>query len=114
MPLFIFGCNMIAQQSPSEVVIAAYKAGNDGRYAETKKYFSSELLDGDYRTIASDSRDAWDRSTRDGTMERIEIIRENIRDTKATVLFVLYFRDGSKKRFDEPLIKEKGLWKFSL
>ncbi len=115
--LLLASCNMIVHQSPSEVIIAAYMAGNEGRYAATKKYFSSEFFNftgGDFRAIASGMRASWERSTKNGTIERIEILSEIIRDTKANVHLVLHFKDGSKKKFSEPLIKEKGSWKITI
>ncbi len=115
--LLFFVFNRIVQKSPSETVIAAYTAGNQGKYAEAKKSFSSEFLNflgGDLRTIAINMSGTWKRNTKNGTMERIEILQEKIQGNRANVYFILYFKDGSKETFNEPLIKEDGVWKITL
>jgi hypothetical protein len=115
--LLVVGYNMIGQKSPSEIVKSAYIAGNNGNYAETKKYFSSEFLTslgGSWRNIAPGNMAAWDKMTKKGTIERFKFIEEKIYGNKANVSFTLLFRDGSQGNINEQLIKENGAWKINL
>ncbi len=115
--LLFVGYNVIVLQSPSEIVRSAYLAGNNGHYAETKKYLSSEFLDslgGSWRNIAPGNMAAWDKMTKKGTIERFKFIEEKIYGNKANVSFTLLFRDGSQGNINEQLIKENGAWKINL
>lgn len=117
VPLLFAGCNLIGQKTPSEIVELAYMAGNNGNYAETKKYFSSAFLNalgGNWRIIASDNKRAWDRMTKKGTIDKMKFIEEEILGKKAVVHFRLFFKDGSQKKLNEYLIKENGAWKINL
>lgn len=117
LTLLFAGCDKQSQQSPSNVVKKAYMLANEGKYQETRKYFSSELLKdmkGEEWTKRGGLKGAWDRFTKDGTIEKIEIKEENIFDDRARVKFKLFFRDGSIIEEDEPLKKEDGVWKISL
>jgi len=103
--------------SPSEVVIAAFMAANQGIYSEAEKYLSSAVINAVKTGWGNDAgglKGIWDRVTRNGTMDRIEILKEEIRGEGATVYFRIHFKDGATKNEDEPLIKENGQWKITL
>jgi hypothetical protein len=115
---FLFtGCEKSVQKSPSEVVKEAYMLANEGEYSETEKYFTSELLEhmkSDEWIERGGLKGAWDRFTKDRTIERIEIQDESISGDSAIVKFRLYFKDGSTKDEDEPLKKEMDAWKITI
>ncbi len=71
-------------KSPSEVVIAAYMAGNKGNYAEAEKYIHSGFLasipEAD-RTQALKKR--WDKLTQDKKIKKIEILGQDIQEEGA-------------------------------
>lgn len=101
-------------KSPGEVVKAAYKAGNAGQYTEAEKFFSSELLiimKDERVVLAGGMKGLWDNQTRGGTIDRIEILREEVRGEGAEVFFRIHFKDGETLVDDEALIKENGKWK---
>ena len=115
--MLINGCNSIGQKSPSEVVIAAYMAANEGKYSEAEKYLSSEVMNamkGGIGALAGGMKGAWDKTTRNGTIEKIEILKEEVRGEGANVFFKIHFKDGKTKDDDEPLIKEDGRWKITI
>lgn len=115
--IFFGGCDSIGQKSPSEVVKAAYMAANEGKYSEAEKYLSSEVITamkGGLGALAGGMKGAWDKTTRNGTIEKIEIIDEGVRGESATVKFRIHFKDGKTKDDDEPLIKENGQWKITI
>jgi hypothetical protein len=108
----------IFSKSPGEVVKAAYMAANAGQYSDAEKYLSFEALNvikGDLGgTRRRDEGCMWDQTTRDGTIDRIEILKEDVRGEGAKVLFRIHFKDGKKEDDDEPLIKENGHWKITI
>lgn len=108
---FWAGC----QKSPSDVVIAAYMAANKGKYSETEKYLpsSSAIMNSVKEGLVSRAvfNAIWDEATRNGTIEKIEILKEEIRGEGAKVSFRIYYKDGKTIDNDEPLIKEKRRWK---
>lgn len=113
---FFDGCKKMGK-SPSQVVKAAYMVANESKYSEADKHLSSEILNvmkGGLGALAGGTKGVWDKATRNGTIERIEILKEEIRGEGAIVHFRLYFKDGSTKGDDEPLIKENGVWKITI
>lgn len=118
--IFSSGCDSRksrSQKSPSEVVKAAYLAANEGNYSTAENYFSSELIDalkGDLGATAGGMKGVWDKQTRDGTIDKIEILKEEVRGEGATVDFRIHFKNGKTRDVDKPLIKENGRWKLTL
>ncbi|MCK4385899.1 MAG: DUF4878 domain-containing protein [candidate division Zixibacteria bacterium] len=101
------GCSKIGQKSPSETVKAFYISANEGKYSECKKYFTSPIWD----EFGSYWKNIVDGASHSGTIERIEILKEEIRGEGARVYFVISFKDGSTHKDDVSLIKEDGVWK---
>lgn len=111
------GKSGLFSKSPSDTVVAAYMAANEGKYSEAEAYISSEVLNamkGGRRVLAGGMKALCDEATRNGTIERIEILREEVRGEGATVYYRLHFEDGSKKESDQDLIKENGVWKMTI
>jgi hypothetical protein len=112
------GCGItILEKSPAEVVKSAYTAGNQGRYSEAESYLSTEAeaaVKSQLGAMGGGVKGVWDHNTRNGTIDRIEILSEEVRGEGATVHFRLHFKDGNTKEDGEPLIKEKGHWKITI
>jgi hypothetical protein len=104
------------QKKPSEVVTAAYMAANEDKYSEAEKYLSSEALAAinEAEELAGGLKDVWDKKTRNGTIETIEIIRGDVKGEKATIAIRIHFKDGNIYDEHESLIKEGGQWKMTL
>ncbi len=110
------GCRSIISKSPSEVVKAAYMAANEGKYSEVEKYESVQLvtaMKGELGLLAGGEKGLWDKQTRNGTIARLEIIKEEIRGEGAKVNIRIYFKDGQTMEDDESLIRENGGWKLA-
>jgi len=110
------GCGRTDRKSPADVVKAFYMAGNEGKYSEAEKYLSSEalvLMKSELGALVGGMKGAMDEATKEGTIERIEILEEEIRGEGATVRLILHFRDGMKEEDDESLIQERGAWKIT-
>jgi hypothetical protein len=56
---------------------------------------------------------AADEDTRNGTIVKVEILKEEIRGEEAKVHYRIHYKDGQTKDDDASLIKEKGEWKLS-
>jgi hypothetical protein len=109
--MFTSRCGPIGQKSPSQVVVAAYMAANEGKYSEAEKYLSSHLINaikGGLGALAGGMKGFWDYKTRKGTIQTIEILKEEVRGEGATVYFRIHFKDGNTEDAHESLIKEGG------
>ena len=104
------------QMKPSDVVVAAYMNKSKNKYSEFEKYLSAEALTAIKETTELDSgiKDVWDKKTRNGIIDGIEIIQEDVQGEKATIALRLYFNDGYISDEHECLIKEDGQWKMTL
>lgn len=112
--IFTIGCSSIGQKSPSQVVVAVYMAANEAKYSEVKKYLSSELIN-NLRAPGSSMKELCDYMTSNGTIQKIEILKEEVRGEGAKVYFRIHFKDGKTTDVIEiPLIKEGGQWKLSI
>jgi hypothetical protein len=115
----------LSTNSPSETVVAFIMAGNEGKYLETVSYFESEYVNAiksDYDDLNATEADSalrddwkalWDEYTENGTIDRIEVLREEIGHDEATVWYRLHFKDGSLREDEADLIKECGVWKYT-
>jgi hypothetical protein len=57
---------------------------------------------------------ALDNMTRNGSIDRIEIVKEEIRGEGAKVYFKLHFKDGSTVEQEESLILRDRAWKMTI
>jgi len=55
-------------------------------------------------------RQCWDSATRNRSLERVEAVRQVVRDTRARVYLKLTYRSGAVVRDSEPLVLEGGRW----
>jgi hypothetical protein len=106
------------QKSPGEVVKAFYLAANEGRYSEAEQMLSEDAqkaIKGDLGQLAGGFKGICDKNTKEGTITKVEVTKEDIRGEGATVVVKISFKDGSTKDEDKnSLIKEKGSWKLTI
>jgi hypothetical protein len=115
--LSLFSACTPAPKSPSEVVKAFFAAGNAGKYSEC-----DELLSLPARNVFKEGsvaasgglKGAVDRKTRNGTVERVDILSEDTRGEGSEVLCKVYFKGGESHEDEEELIKEKDGWKITV
>lgn len=107
-----YTCKTKVKESPSEAVVAVYMAANGGWYSVAEKYIHSEILTSTKKNLGTlFTINAWDKFTRFGKIERIEILKEVVRGERADVSFKIHFKDGETKEDRDILIKEGGQWK---
>jgi hypothetical protein len=103
-------------KTPGDVVRAFYSAANAGRYSDAKELFSEDgrkLLDSDLVQLAGGIKGICDKGTKNGTIVKVDIVKEEIRGEGAHVSAAILFKDGSKNSDDYSLIMEKGSWKLT-
>lgn len=110
-------CTALAGHGPADVVTMAYMAANAGKYSELEKYLSSEALNamkGPLGAMAGGVKGIWDKETRNGTIDKIEVLGEDIRGEGGRVHIRVTFRDGNSKEDRVPMIQEKGEWRMTI
>ena len=108
----------IFQASPTAVVQAFYAYANAGRYADAQELLSEEArnaIAGPLGQLSGGWKGICDRNTKNGTIQLVEILSEDVRGEGATVIANISFRDGSSKSQDKTsLVKVGGKWKIGL
>jgi len=114
--LLVSACSF-TPKSPSEVVKAFYAAGNAGKYSECEQLLSvpaRNIFKEGSVAASGGLKGAVDRKTRNGTVERVEILSEETRGEGSEVAYKVYFKGGESHEDDEELIKEKDGWKITV
>jgi hypothetical protein len=97
-----------ASPLPAETVAAFYKAANTAAYQEAESYLTPEAL----KAIKNGTpfREFCDAQTADRTLERIEVLKEEVRGDVAEVRVELYF-DAGLALHRGILVRRNGVWK---
>ena len=115
--LSVIGC-VPSQKSPGDVVKAYYSAANERKFSEWEETISEatrSALKSHRGQLGGGIKGACARESRNGSIVRVEITKEEIRGESATVTANISFKDGSTKSNDKiNLIREKGSWKIAL
>src|ERR1700688_789206 len=114
-------CANMFEKSPSAVVQAFLAAANEGRYSDAQEMLSEGGRNVDVNSErgqrAGGIRGICDQITKNGSIAKVVIVKEEIRGEGAVVTADVTFKDGSIVKGDQnpiPLIKEKGAWKLTL
>ncbi len=110
-------CGAADDSSPSKTAKAFYDTANRGKYDEAKKYLSSDFLNalsGPLGAMGGGTKSILDKATRNGTIEKVEVIKEEIRGDGAVVHVKLHLKGGKIEQDDTPLIREGGVWKITI
>jgi hypothetical protein len=125
----LVGCGKMGQKSPSDVVKSFCMALNEGKYLEAEKYLEPSFFKDMKQAGAVDSlasyqefghyptvelKEMWDEFTRNGTLERIEILKEKTKGDVGEVDFRLYFKDGVTTDRKAIVFKMNNVWKIFL
>lgn len=107
-----FSCGRSKAETPSETVVKIYMAANEGWYSTAERYIYSEVLSSIKQNFGTlYIINIWDKYTKHGEIQRIEIVEELIRGERAEVLFKVHFKDNQVREDRDMLIKENRLWK---
>ena len=119
--LFLFVLTRDSYPStPAKVLKATWNAANAGDVANLEQYLSLMSLGWIDEALAmmpgkdmeSLLREKWDQRTRHQTMDTLEIVQEDTKDTRASVKYVVHYQDGrSSAPRVETFVLESGQWK---
>jgi hypothetical protein len=108
--LLVLACSATTARAPlpAETVAAFYSAVNTAAYKEAKDYLAPEALE----AVRGDAalRHFGDAQVSDRTLERIEILKEEVRGDLAEVRVELYF-DSGLALHRGLLVRRNGIWK---
>lgn len=101
--------------SPGKVVTITFEEANAGHYEEAESHLTSKAkaqMNGMLARLAGGHIKLWDGWTKGRTLTRIEILKEEIHGTEATVKYRFHYKDGSSRDDEDDFALEDGEWKF--
>ena len=104
-----------ALPKPAEVLRMTYDLANQHHYKDAESHLSKKAyaqMHGVMAGLTGGNEKLWDGWTKNGTISRIEILKEDIQQDKATVRYKLHFKDASVKEDEDDFVLEDGQWKF--
>ena len=110
--LLVFNCETLTQKSPSETVKSFIMAANAAEYSEARKFLtssSSKNFDNIIVTAFGGFNNFCDDFTKDGSVDKVEIISEESRGEKSSVDYIIYYKTGEKDNDRCNLILEDGV-----
>lgn len=110
--IFFASCG---EKKASDTVKKFYESMNKKNYAETKTYFDPELMALITSQEGSDKslEEAFENATKGGTIEKVEIVKEDLQGEKGVINYKLTYKDGTTKEDKENVKKVKDDWKIS-
>ncbi len=112
------GCLKASEQArakPSEVLRLTYELANQHRYTDAETHLTKKALEQMHSVmarLAGGHEKLWDGWTKNGTIIRIDILKEDIQQDKATVRYKLHYQNSSVKEDEDDFVLEDGQWKF--
>jgi len=102
-----------SNMGPVSSLEAVYKLALEGKYEETREYFSDDLK----KFLAANPdrtlEKVWQDRLQNGLVGGIAVMEKSADKTKATMKFMIARTDGSAgEEGEESMIYEKGVWKF--
>jgi len=92
---------------------AVYKLALEGKIAETKEYFSDDLLKFLETNPDWTLEKVWANRLQNGQVLGIAVTEKSADKTRAQIKFMLAMADGTPgEEGEESMIYEKGMWKF--
>jgi hypothetical protein len=107
-------------ETPTRVLEAAWAAANTGQGEDVEPYLSVltmdwmrealEMMPG--KTVATLLREKWAARTHQETVDHLEIIQENVKESRATVQYRVHYEDGkASPPRTQQFVLEGGRWK---
>ena len=100
--------------SPAEVIKAFYSACNSGNYSVAERLLVPErLLTSDVAAVDGGLRGICDAETKQGHLQKVEILQQKVRGEIAEVRYMLYYADGSALEETQGLVMKHSVWKIA-
>lgn len=112
MIAFAIVIGFVPYGSPAEVIKAFYSACNSDNFSVAEKFLVPDrLFSSDIDVIDGGLRGICDAETKQGHLQRIEVLHEEVRGEEGRVRYKLYYADGSTIEDSQGLIMRHGVWK---
>ena len=100
--------------SPAEVIEAFYSACNSSNYPVAERLLLPDrLLTSDIAAVDGGLRGICDEETKQGHLQKVEILQQDVSGEVAQVRYMLYYADGSATEEIQGLVMKHGVWKIT-
>jgi Domain of unknown function (DUF4878) len=99
---FVQGCG---GSGPGATLQRIWLAGTAGKYSDV----DADCCD----RLKGLSKETWELATMNGTVQKVEIVKEETKGETATVAYRVHFKDGTKVDVTDTMIIENGKWKLT-
>ncbi len=106
-----------APTGPEQAIQDFYRHLNEGAYSKAMSLYNSEAhaVFEDPETAGSSVFGEWARSeTKDGRVDRVQVLQQETSDDRASVEFEIVYADGTRVSRSVALTREGGEWKLGL
>jgi len=107
---------LVPYGSPAEVIKTFYSACNSGNYSVAERLLVPEanrVLTLHIGAVDGGLPGICDEETKQGHLQRVEVLREEVHGDLAQVRYRLYFADGATIEDSQGLVVRHGIWKIS-
>jgi hypothetical protein len=102
--------------SPAEVIKSFYSACNSGNYSVAETLLVPEanrVLTRHIGAVDGGLRGICDEETKQGHLQQVEILQQEVRGELAQVRYMLYYADGSAIEESQGLVVKHWVWKIA-
>jgi len=102
--------------SPAEVIKTFYSACNSDNYSVAERLLVPEanwVLTRHIGTVDGGLRGICDEVTKQGHLQKVKIIQQEVRGELAQVRYMLYYADGSTIEESQGLVLKHWVWKIA-
>ena len=113
---FAIVTELVPYGSPAEVIKTFYSACNSGNYSVAERLLvpeSKRVLTLHIRAVDGDLPGICEEETKQGHLQRVEVLDENVHGDLAQVRYKLYYADGSTIEDSQGLVARHWVWKIS-
>ena len=111
-----FACSS-APSGPEQAVQEFYRHLNEGAYSNAMSLYNDEArrIFENSETAGSSMFGEWARTeTKDGKVDRVQVLQQEASDDGASVEFEIVYADGTRVSRSVTLAREDGEWKLGL
>ncbi len=102
--------------SPAEVIKTFYSACNSGNYSVAERLLvpeANQVLTRHIGAVDGGLRAICDEETKQGHLQRVEVLQQEVRGKLAQVHYMLYYADGSTMEGSQGLVLKHWSWKIA-
>lgn len=102
--------------SPAEVIKTFYSACNSGNYSVAARLLvpeASRALTRHIGAVDGGLRGICDEVTKQGHLQRVEVLQQEVHGERAQVRYMLYYADGSTIEESQGLVLKRWAWEIA-